>query len=36
MSTRIALYRKGELVQVAPPLELYDNCLLYTSDAADE
>ena len=23
MSTRIALYRKGELVQVAPPLELY-------------
>ena len=23
MSTRIALYRKGELVQVAPPLDLY-------------
>ena len=33
MSTRIALYRKGELVQVAPPLELYDNpCNLYTAD----
>ena len=25
MSTRIALYRKGELVQVAPPQEQYDN-----------
>ena len=33
MSTRIALYRKGELVQVAPPLELYDNPVnLYTAD----
>ncbi|WP_455582029.1 ABC transporter ATP-binding protein [Dysosmobacter sp.] len=33
MSTRIALFRKGELVQVAPPLELYDNpCNLYTAD----
>ena len=33
MSTRIALYRKGELVQVAPPLELYHNpCNLYTAD----
>ncbi|MCQ2437371.1 MAG: ABC transporter ATP-binding protein [Clostridia bacterium] len=33
MSTKIALYRKGELVQVAPPLELYDNpCNLYTAD----
>ena len=32
MSTRIALYRKGELVQVAPPLELYDNPVnLYTA-----
>lgn len=33
MSTRIALFRHGELVQVAPPLELYDNpCNLYTAD----
>ena len=33
MSTKIALFRKGELVQVAPPLELYDNpCNLYTAD----
>ena len=33
MSTRIALFRKGELVQVAPPLELYDNPVnLYTAD----
>ena len=33
MSTKIALFRKGELVQVAPPLELYDNpCDLYTAD----
>jgi len=33
MSTRIALFRKGELVQVAPPLELYDNpCNLYNAD----
>ena len=33
MSTKIALFRKGELVQVAPPLELYDNpCTLYTAD----
>ncbi len=33
MSTKIALFRKGELVQVAPPLELYNNpCNLYTAD----
>ena len=33
MSTKIALFRKGELVQVAPPLELYDNPVdLYTAD----
>ena len=33
MSTRIALFRHGELVQVAPPLDLYDNpCNLYTAD----
>ena len=33
MSSKIALIRKGELVQVAPPLELYDNpCNLYTAD----
>jgi ABC-type Fe3+/spermidine/putrescine transport system ATPase subunit len=33
MSTTIALFRKGELVQVAPPLELYDNPVdLYTAD----
>ncbi len=33
MSTKIALFRMGELVQVAPPLELYDNpCNLYTAD----
>ena len=33
MSTRIALFRKGELVQVAPPLELYDNpASLYVAD----
>ena len=33
MSTKIALFRKGELVQVAPPLDLYDNpCNLYTAD----
>ena len=33
MSTKIALFRKGELVQVAPPLELYDNPRnLYVAD----
>jgi len=33
MSTKIALFRQGELVQVAPPLELYDNPVdLYTAD----
>ena len=33
MSTKIALFRKGELVQVAPPLERYNNpCNLYTAD----
>lgn len=33
MSTKIALFRKGELVQVAPPLELYDNPKnLYVAD----
>ena len=33
MSTRIALYRKGELVQVDQPLALYDNPLnLYVAD----
>ena len=33
MSTRIALFRKGELVQVAQPLELYDNPVnLYVAD----
>ena len=33
MSTKIALFRKGELVQVAPRLELYDNPVnLYTAD----
>jgi len=33
MSTKIALFREGRLVQVAPPLELYDNPVdLYTAD----
>ena len=33
MSTKIALFREGELVQVDKPLELYDNpCDLYTAD----
>ena len=33
MSTKIALFREGELVQVDKPLELYDNpCNLYTAD----
>ena len=33
MSTKIALFRMGELVQVAAPLELYDNPVdLYTAD----
>ena len=33
MSTKIALFREGELVQVDTPLELYDNpCDLYTAD----
>ena len=33
MSTKIALFREGELVQVDKPLALYDNpCNLYTAD----
>ena len=33
MSTKIALFREGELVQVDQPLELYNNpCNLYTAD----
>ncbi|MEG1593835.1 MAG: ABC transporter ATP-binding protein [Oscillibacter sp.] len=33
MSTKIALFRQGELVQVAKPLDLYDNpCNLYVAD----
>ena len=33
MSTRIALFREGKLVQVDKPLELYNNpCNLYTAD----
>ena len=33
MSTKVALFRQGELVQVAAPLDLYDNpCNLYTAD----
>lgn len=33
MSTKIAIFREGTIVQVAPPLELYNNpCNLYVAD----
>lgn len=33
MSTKIAIFREGIIIQVAPPLELYNNpCNLYVAD----
>ena len=36
MSDRIAVMSNGELQQVGSGKEIYEDCLLYTSDAADE
>ena len=36
MSDRVAVMNNGKIQQLSAPNELYKNCLLYTSDAADE
>ena len=36
LADRIVVLSAGKIEQVGPPLELYERCLLYTSDAADE
>ena len=35
MGERICILNQGKLIQLGTPLDIY-NCLLYTSDAADD